>query len=409
LKEEGNIKLTNAQQLDEITLWFQNAIKDSLGTKSASLYADKFKTQTQQLLINKKLTAEEAFLKVYESFYKKILGPLVCGWVVMVLKTFEIIKKEIDPNVKVWWLARDAYPGLWAAELIEKSLRDDSFINQLVHINRSNLGIKNETDVSHNSLVSDKVEDYLNLTKYIRQQIGSAKIIIFADSLQYAYMVDVLNKGRKSFIINRINGIGIWKTNQIPRVIENGFLPPNVKLLPIVFYSHLCEAEFGNSVPSYLNYLAKEAGYNLSLDRPIRLKLEALADALEATICIHKSVTNFIKDKKGILTPKIYMRKNILYKKFVKAAERGIKQAIYEWMPIIEKKDWNLFFQRQIKSLNNILNKFNNKNSLLINTTAPIFSKREELFQYVLRLRKEGRDWLGTKKLICYLFKPVVK
>lgn len=398
-------------QLEGTSCWFEKAISRSIGSKTASIYSDKFKSQAADLLTTNQIeNGEEAFLRVYRTFCKDVLGPLIFGWAVTVLKTFEYVRSQVDRGARLWWLPRDAYPGMWVAELIAPMIGIDAKVNQAVHINRVNLGIKNEIDVEMNDQISKTPKDFICLKKYIQQNIGQAKVVVIADSLQYAYIIEALYKGSDSFIIKMSNGADIWKNDRMPKEVIGGFIPRGVTLLPVSFYSHLSGPEFGETVFGYLNYLSKTAGYDLRVTGPIKPRLEALADAVEAIICDHEPVRNFKATDKGLFEPNIIAIKDSLASKFTQAARDGITSAAYRFSSLITQGDWHGFISEQIRHLNYLLNEFEKVNygglALVVKATAPRLSKRRRLFSHVLDLNKRGEDWLGTKWLAKYIFRP---
>ena len=200
MKEKIETKIT----LDQMADWYQKAIAYSIGDETSLKYSSLFKSQAQvKLFEGKAITGEQAYLDVYQEFYQNILGPLVVGWSVMALQTYKSLK-QFDPLTQLWWLPRDSYPGMWAAEVLSPALDLDPKVNKAVHINRLNLGIKDEIDPSTGSLVEKTPNHYKQIISYIQQQIGNSKHIVVADSLQYAYMIDALKQGKKSFLLPKL-------------------------------------------------------------------------------------------------------------------------------------------------------------------------------------------------------------
>lgn len=408
LADTDNLLLSPEQALGNIGLWYEGNISHSIGPETAHSYSQLFQSRARKLLDEGDASSpEQAFLETYRSFYQNTLGPLVVGWAVMALKTFKNVQKEVDPNAKLWWLPRDAYPGMWAAKTLSPSFGLDPSINQAVHINRLNLGITDEIDPATKQLVGKTPSDYKDIVSYIRQQIGTSKTIVVADSLQYAYMIDALRKGKDSFIARAGNVGALWLNNSMPKEILEGVVGKDVTLLPVAFYSHLCGGEFGDTVPAYLNYLAMSSGHDLSASQePTKLYLEAIADIMEATVCDHNSAQRFETMTDGQTVPKIKPADHSLAVKFAEAAKAGIGSAALSYSGIVKDGDWQTFTRLQLKHLEHALSEFEKarqgEESAFVAATAPSLSKRQALFAHAL----QQKDWLQIGQVTPSVWKP---
>ena len=405
-REARESSLSNEQELGQIGLWYEDNTASSIGRETAHAYAQHFQSGARELLNERMASSpEKAFLKTYEQFYQKVLGPLVAGWAVMALKTFQGIQREVDPQAKLWWLPRDAYPGMWAAKVLSPSLGLSPSVNEEAHVNRLNLGIKDEIDLATNQPVDKTPDDYRQVADYVRQRIGKSKTIVVADSFQYGYMVDALMKGNNSFIAQAGNVGALWQNGSMPKEVSNGIVGKDVVLLPIGFYSHLCGGEFGDAVPSYLNYLAMSLGHDLLASTSIKLYLEALADIMEATICSHNSARTFSAMPDGQIVPEIKPTDPLAIE-FARAAQTGITLAASSYREVLERSDWETFINGQQNHLSHAISEFDKakqgKKSDFVPVTAPALSKREELFAHV----RQNPDWLGVSHLAPRVWKP---
>ncbi|MDO8583291.1 MAG: hypothetical protein Q7R51_02075 [bacterium] len=404
----GDPPLSSEQELGQIGVWYEKNISYSIGPETARSYSRLFQSKARALLNEGNASSpEEAFLETYRGFYEHALGPFVVGWAVMALKTFQNVQREVDPNTKLWWLPRDAYPGMWAAEVLSPSFGLDPSINQAVHINRLNLGIKDEIDPATKQLVDKTPDEYRQVASYARQQIGDSKIIIIADSFQYAYMLEALKNGKDSFIAKAGNVGAAWINNSLPSEILDGIVSKDTTLLPVSFYSHLCGGLFRDTVPAYLNYLAMSSGHDLSAQEP-KLYLEAIADVMEATVCGHNSAQKFRTTTDGQIVPEIESTDDSLAVKFSKAAKAGISSAALSYSEVIRERNWRTYAEMQQKHLKKAVSEFDKarqgEESLFVAATAPSLSKRQALFAHVL---KQG-DWLQIAQATRFISKPGV-
>lgn len=294
-----------------------------------------------------------------------------------------------------------------AAEALSPSLGLDPSITETVHLNRLNLGIKDEIDPATQQLVGKTPNDYSQVVNYVKQRVGDSKTIVVADSLQYAYMIDALKKGKNSFIARAGNVGALWLNNSMPEEILEGVVGKDVTLLPVAFYSHLCGGEFGDTVPAYLNYLAMSSGHNLSAPQePTKLYLEAIADIMEATVCDHSSAQQFETMADGKTRPKIKYTDDPLAAKFTAAAKAGISSAARAYSEVIGEENSQVYGHMQRKHLKQAVSEFDKakrgEESVFVAAIAPSLSKRQALFDHVLN----NGDWLQIGQITPFVNKP---
>lgn len=389
--------------LDQLTSWYAGQVGYSLGPDAAALSAAKLAENAREILeAHEAPNPEKAFLLSYYRYNRDTLGPLVATWSVAALKTHEQIRDQVDPNAALWWFARDGYPVQNAGRYIAPALGLDGNAGIVVHPNRNNLGIKDEVDPGNGEIIRRSPESLKMVKHYLDQCAGNAKVIVGVDSLPYAYMIQLMMQGKRSFISRAGNVGAMWNSDELPEDVANGFLGDR-RLLPISLYSHICGGDWGDEVPASLIHLCEQAGIPLTADN--RFALEAFADWMEATIKPHGSVTSFRHDGRSIV-PDIPMNMDPLANKFATAAYMGISESAIGAAHIINDHGLEGFNYASAEHVTDLLAEFRKAQagqpSRVIAAATPALTKRQQLFADV----QQNPNWLGVQDLTPYVYKP---
>lgn len=395
------------EQAALIQHWFTETSTYTLGADGALALGNKIGEVAQEIVATQpEISGLEAYGEAYSRFYGEVQGPLLAQWASSTLMTYRRIQ-ETDPEAAMWLFARDAYPLGAAMEELAPLMGVDLRNMQTVHMNRNNLGIKDEADAANNEHIAamGKGEQLVLMKQYAEQLLGDADSLLVVDSWQYAYMLEHMLKGRES-IISRLGNVGkIWQNGGLPAEVSNGFIPQQIDVLAYALYSHLSGEEWNDAVPSSLVDLCVSAG--IPVTQQTRFRLEALTDQVEGVVKGHKSVRSF-DTRDGRITP-VVEQEDHLTRYFAGKALDGIRTKAAE-IATATGGDAAAIDALAAGHLRTLFDEFDKADrgepAIVTPAITPSLSKRHDLFREV---RVTGTDnYPAPTSLRGHVYKPAV-
>lgn len=324
-----------ADELGDLSPWFTHhlvseALNGSSGVDPTHPHEDVYSRPEVEARVERQY---EQVVQLY--------APLIAGWATFVMDT-----KERIQNSQVVAFPRDAYLPAVAYKAL-KAARGMKSVVAASHISRTSLGVKDE--IAHASgEVGNRLNHFDLAEKYFQHTIvkgTQGRVAIIMDSLPYGYMLELLQDGTETFIVQKGNVGSSWRNGAIPDNMRKGLAKVyDVTMLPISFYSHTWGSQPDGrelrSVPGFLNIIVEEMFPRLNIPIPedYLTILSTISEGVESTFDPHGTVQGY-KEVDGHTIIPILPKVGELSRRLHGAAKRAVTQHIRS---VINNREYGL-------------------------------------------------------------------